>query len=217
MKSTAIKAVIFIQIIVEECNNKFQINLAVNFNWGEIMNTVKEIFINIPYPVILTLISTTAASFTAYFTYRAIRLNVELQEQNSLPLFDVHINSVFLNEKGHLSNENPDPENIISLYFVNISHNSIAGIMATEENDESDIEPLVSPKNIRAINYTPNGVVLSIVENKIEDKDYKITIKYQIQANKHYNSELIVSASHGVFFYIKEQNAKKTKKTKGKR
>ncbi|TMN22610.1 hypothetical protein [Lentibacillus cibarius] len=86
--------------------------------------------------------------------------------------------------------------------------------MATAENDESDIEPLVSPKNIRAINYTPNGVVLNIVKNKIEDKDYKITIKYQIQANKHYNSELIVSVSHGVFFNIKEQNAKKRRRRK---
>lgn len=181
------------------------------------MNTVKEIFINnIPYSVILTLISTAAASFTAYFAYRAMRLNVELQDQNSLPLFDVHINSIFLNEKGHLSNENPDPENIISLYFVNISHNSVAGIMATVENDESDIEPLVSSKNIRAINYTPNGIVLNIVKSKIENKDYKITIKYQIQANKCYNSELIVSVSYNVFFNIKEQNAKKIKKTKGK-
>lgn len=173
------------------------------------MSTIKEVFSSIPYSIVLTLISTVAASITAYFTYRATRINLDLQEQNSLPLFDIHTNSIFLNEKGHPSYDNPDPENIISLHFVNINHNSVASIMATAEDEKSDIEPLVSSKNIRAINYTPDGVILNIIKNIIENKDYKITIKYQIQANKHYNSEIIVSVSHGVFFYIKEQSAKK--------
>jgi len=174
------------------------------------MSTIKEVFSSIPYSIVLTFISTGAASLTAYFSYKAIRTNMELQEQNLLPLFDIRTNSIFLDEKGHPSNMNPDPENIISLHFTNINHTSVASIMTTAVED-SDVDPLVCSKNIRAINYIPDGVILNIDKDKIEDKDYIITIKYQIQADKHYISELIVSVSHGVFFVIKEQSAKKVK------
>src|SRR5699024_4932506 len=153
------------------------------------MSTIKEVFSSIPYSIVLTFISTGAASLTAYFSYKAIRTNMELQEQNLLPLFDIRTNSIFLDEKAHPSNMNPDPENIISLQFTNINHTSVAKLM-TIGVGYSDVGLLVCYKCIRAINYIHEGVILNIDKDKIEAKDYIITIKYQIQADKHYFAEL---------------------------
>lgn len=166
--------------------------------------------------LVLNTIPPIAALLAVYYSYKAIKVNKELfyktlesEEQRLLPLFDIYRNHIFLDEKGLPSNTNYDPEALFSLHFLNINNNAIANIMAVDFIEDNDVEPIVSGEYIRAINYTTNGVLLSINKKNIDEKDYGISIKYKALNGITFITKIVFYISSGLFVVIKEQTTVK--------
>ncbi|TFJ91375.1 hypothetical protein [Lentibacillus salicampi] len=180
---------------------------------------MKEILTNLSFvSVILTSISSIAAVLTVYFSYKAIKVNRELFDQNKkaeeqrlLPLFDIDRNYKRLDETGTFI-ENPNPDEIATVSFVNINSSPIANIRLTDGvvfNNNTDTEPLLTSKYIRAYNFGTKGIMVQLIKEELKEKKFKINIKYSIQTNKTYMTEIIILVSNfkDVFYFtIEEQN-----------
>lgn len=179
---------------------------------------MKEILTNLSFiSVILTSISSIAAVLTVYYSYKAIKVNKALFDQNKkaeeqrlLPLFDIDRNYKRLDETGTF--ENPNLEEIATISIINLNSNPIANIRLTDGtvlNNNNDTEQLLTTKYMRAYNFGTKGIMLQLVKEELIEKKFKINIRYSIQTNKTYMTEIIILVSNfgDVFYFtIEEQN-----------